>query len=81
MNSLTNQDRDRFAAYLESCARDDDAMAVQCEAIGEKTISKKLRTEAMAAKIIAAKLMATEFQTITIGDTTELPSKDGGRDA
>lgn len=69
MSSLTNEERDRFAAYLERGALDDEAMAKQCEAIKEVIIAKRLRTEAMAAKIIAAKLRATEFHSVVVDDT------------
>lgn len=64
---LTNADRDRFAAWLDDCAKSDDELAVQCEQIKEAAMAKKLRIEAMAAKVIAAKLRATEFQTVTVG--------------
>jgi hypothetical protein len=71
MVTLTNEDRDRFAAYLEQSAKDDDALAKQCDAIGQPRVGLKMRTEAAAAMLIARKLRTTEFQTVTIDASRE----------
>lgn len=58
---LTDDERARFAAYLERTAADDEAMITQMEAIkAPEVLIKRTRTEAIAAKIIAAKLRSIE---------------------
>lgn len=60
---LTDQERARFVAYLESDASDSEGMAEQMGKFGgppQQALAKKLRMEAAACKIVAAKLKATE---------------------
>jgi len=67
---LSQQERDRFAAWLEQEAESGELMAAQMEKgiqgtppahmLAMHTLAKKERAEAMAARIIAKKLRATE---------------------
>ena len=65
---LTDQERERFADWLENEAESDEGMAEQV--LGLPTgdmmdpLAKKLRAEALAARIVAAKLRSVERQTI-----------------
>jgi hypothetical protein len=63
---LTDEERERFAAYLEQSAASDDAMAKQSESMNYdvmKSLAKMLRQRAAAAMIIARDLRNTEPQT------------------
>lgn len=64
---LTQQERDKFALYLERDAASDKAIADQMEGsgIGIEAMIKKLRVEAMAAEVIARKLRSIETDTVT----------------
>lgn len=63
---LTDDERARFAAYLERTAADDEAMIAQMEKIkAPEVLIKRTRTEALAAKIIAAKLRSIESVSIS----------------
>lgn len=68
MVSLSDEERQRFAAYLEQDAANDAAMAEQIEKMGGgppmEMMAKKMRTEATAARIVAAKLRSIETQTV-----------------
>ena len=62
---LTNEERERFAAYLEQEARSDLAILEQMEKSNmPAALIQKYRVEAMAAQVIAKKLRSTESETI-----------------
>lgn len=61
---LSDDDRRRFALYLEQDAHDNELLAAQLDKIGQLLGAKKYRTEAMAAKIIAKKLRSVETTTL-----------------
>jgi hypothetical protein len=65
LEMLSDQDRERFAAYLEREAASDEQMAEQCEKLGHAPMVKKLRAEAMAARIIASKLRSIETTAVS----------------
>ena len=65
--SLTDRERNKFAAYLEFEAQSDNAMAEQMDKLGGAgmdVMARKLRAEAAAALLIARKLRSTETATI-----------------
>ena len=62
---LDDEDRERFASYLEQEAESDDQMAAQCERLGHAPMVKKLRAEAMAARIVAGKLRSIGTATVS----------------
>lgn len=60
---LSNEERSRFAWWLEQEAADGEAMARNMETMGGAGVlelAKKERAEAMAAKVLAARLRSTE---------------------
>ncbi len=64
MITLTQQERDKFATYLEQESKSDADMATQVEKFGPEVLVKKLKVEAMAARVIAEKLRSIETETI-----------------
>ena len=65
---LTDQERDRFASWLEQEASDGEAMAKQIETMTKGAgpvlaLAKKERAEALAARVIAAKLRSIQSET------------------
>lgn len=65
MSLLTQEERDRFAAYLEAEAATDEGIAQQMEqAKVPDVLIRKIRAEATAARIIAAKLRSIESMQI-----------------
>lgn len=57
---LTQQERDKFAAYLEISAASSEGIAEQMEATSlPDVVIKKYRAEAAACRIVAAVLRAT----------------------
>lgn len=69
MINLTDQEREKFAAYLEQDAMSNAAMAAQMEKMDPTgtmgMLATKYKNEAAAARIVAAKLRS--IQTDTIG--------------
>ena len=61
---LTEEERERFATYLEEYAASDGALAEQLDKVGPHFLAKKYRAEALAAKVIAAKLRETHEETV-----------------
>lgn len=66
MISLTQQERDKFAAYLEAEAAQNAQLADQMEKLPMPVLpmAKKMRAEAMAQKIVANILRSTTEETI-----------------
>lgn len=66
MTPLTQQERARFAAYLEEDAAQNVALAEQMEKLPMPVIpmAKKMRTEAMAEKIVANMLRSISSETL-----------------
>jgi len=63
--TLTQAERDRFAAYLEHEAHCDDGIMEQMQKLpGMAPMLAKLRAESLAAKVIAAKLRSIESEEI-----------------
>jgi hypothetical protein len=59
--TLTQEERDKFAQYLEETARDNKALEQQLERLHPTDeMRKRLRIEEMAARVIAKKLRETE---------------------
>ena len=67
MISLTEQEREKFAIYLDQCADQDKKMAEELEKLSHGPIAKKYRTEAMAQKIVAGILRSWETQIVKGG--------------
>ncbi len=62
---LTDQERDRFAAFCEMEAKSNEAMAEQIANIkAPEVLAKKYRSEALAFKIVAGILRSTITETI-----------------
>lgn len=62
---LSDQERERFAAYLEEDARTNELLIQQLQKVpGTPELSEKLRAESVACRVVAAKLRAVETQTI-----------------
>lgn len=64
---LTDQERERFAAYLEQDAKSAEQIIAQMEKMpfgGGETFTKGLRTERAAALIIARKLRSLSSESI-----------------
>ncbi len=58
---LTDEERKRFASYLDESVESDMVMIEQLKLMGGHELKiKKINTEAMAAKIIAMKLRSIE---------------------
>lgn len=58
---LTEEERNRFAAYLEQDAASTDGIIEQVKKLGNmEPMVRKLITESAAFKIVAAKLRSTE---------------------
>lgn len=63
---LTEQERNKFADYLEHEAATDQGMIEQCEKLsGMEPIIKKMNVERMAALVIARKLRSIETDIIS----------------
>jgi len=62
---LTDDERDRFAIYLEQDAADSEQMAKQCESIGQAVIAKKYRMESVATTIVARRLRSVETMKVS----------------
>ncbi len=59
--TLTREEIDKFAAYLEETARDDEELARQVAQMPSMApLAKKYRTEALAARVISQRLRKTE---------------------
>lgn len=58
MPKLTNEERARFIAYLESKAANDELLARQVEVMGftHATMASELKTEVAACRLVIAKL-------------------------
>lgn len=56
MIKLTQEDRDRFATWLEEEAATDDKLAEQAEKLAAPAFVKMKRAEALAARVVARKL-------------------------
>ncbi len=62
---LTEEERIRFAEYLEREAASDEAMIKQMESIGApKEMIKRYRTQMVASGIVAARLRSIEDMSI-----------------
>ncbi len=57
--TLSAQERQRFAEYLEETTRDNQALAKQAEQFNPP-LAKKLAAEALACRVVAQLLRATE---------------------
>lgn len=68
MINLTQEERDKFATWLEQKADSDEKMALQTTKLdlgpGGDPIIKMLRAEALAARVIAKKLRGIEEFTV-----------------
>lgn len=64
---LTEEERNKFASYLEQDAKDGDAIEQQMANLGDYTdpIRKQIRVESMAARVIAKKLRSTESMEVS----------------
>ncbi len=62
MITLSQDERERFATYLEQQAKMDKDMAAQAKTLGAggKVIAKRYNVEAMAEEIVARKLRSIE---------------------
>ena len=61
---LNDEERERFAVYLEGEAKSDLEIADQLEKMGQPSGAQKYRVEGMAAQVIAKKLRSIESQTV-----------------
>lgn len=68
MVTLTDQERAKFAAYLEQDAAATDGLVKQLGNLGANPatdmLTKKMKAEATAARIVAAKLRSIETDTV-----------------
>ena len=69
MVSLSQQERDRFATWLEQDAKTTEGMIEQMKKLSmgaalHEAMTKKMKTEAAAMLIVAARLRSTEKDTI-----------------
>lgn len=68
MVNLTDQEREKFALYLEQDAASNRAMAAQMEKMDPTgtmgMLATKYKNEAAAAMIVAAKLRSIETDTV-----------------
>ncbi len=62
MLTLSQDERDRFATYLEEQAKTNKELAVQAKKLGAagEVIAKRSNVEAMAEEIVARKLRSIE---------------------
>ena len=62
---LNEQERDKFAAYLEQSAHDDNLMVATMEKVAHypKAVIQMKRNDALAFGFVAARLRSIEFQT------------------
>lgn len=69
MINLTDQEREKFALYLEQDAASNSAMAEQMKKMDPAgamgMLAKKYKAEAAAAMIVAAKLRSIEVDTVS----------------
>ena len=69
MINLTDQEREKFALYLEQDAASNRAMAAQMEKMDPTgtmgMLATKYKNEATAAMIVAAKLRSIETDTVS----------------
>ena len=66
--TLTQEERDKFAAWLEQEAKTDHEMANQMKTFGGNAMeagAQKYNTEAMAKEIVAKVLRSIETETMT----------------
>lgn len=62
---LTQEERDKFATYLEEDAASNDGLIVQATKVGGmEPLIQKLKIEAASARIIARKLRTTESMSL-----------------
>lgn len=63
--SLTKEERDKFAAYLEQDAYESQVLVEQLKTLpGGEILAKKLTLEIAACHIVATKLRSVENQTL-----------------
>lgn len=82
---LSDQERDRFASWLEQEAKSDEGTARQLEGLARgpsdptHVLALKFRIEAGAAKVIAKKLRETQSMTLggdpTVTSTNATPER------
>ena len=80
MISLTDRERDHFAAYLRQEAESISDLAKEAKKIGRgigDAIAKKYRTEAMACLIVAGILTGGEMMGLEAAPTTGEGETDG----
>lgn len=64
---LSDEERDRFAAYLESTATDNEGLARLMDLVSSAPtaeIAKKYRTEALACRVVAQMLRSCHTETL-----------------